>query len=132
MRTTCIQIAIIWTQQWRKTNACNNKDQRNVFTTHGRHTLYGTWLYESCYPYPRPLVCDIKNWIFFAIFFSPHNKKCHHKFIKLSKLMDIKNNKIFKNIKMCWISMLSPTKWKFVEYKTLFTSMVRDVFSSPN
>jgi hypothetical protein len=59
-------------------------------------------------------------------YFFSHSQKCHHKFVKLSKLMDIKGNKIFKNIKMCWISMLSPTKWKFAEYKTLFTRMVRD------
>jgi hypothetical protein len=41
-------------------------------------------------------------------------------------LMDIKGSKILKNIKTYWISMLNPTKWKFVEYKILLTRMVRD------
>jgi hypothetical protein len=63
----------------------------------------------------------LQNFYFFS-----HSKKWHHEFVKLSKLMAIKGNKIFKNIKTCWILTLNPTKWKFAEYKTLLTRMVRN------
>lgn len=71
------------------------------------------------------VMSKIENLLQFFKFFS-HSQKCRHEFVKLSKLMDIKGSKTLKNIKTCWISILNPTKWKFVEYKTLLTRMIRD------
>lgn len=102
-----------------------------MFSPHmeGICCIYGT-SYKPCYLDPYPLVCDVNNWKLLQIccnFFS-HNLKCHHEFFKPLKLMDTKGNKILKNIKTCWISMFSSTKWVFSKYKTLLAKMVGNAY----
>jgi hypothetical protein len=41
--------------------------------------------------------------------------------------METKCLKLLKNVKTKWISMLSPTKWVMVEYKTLLMKMTLDM-----
>jgi len=48
-----------------------------------------------------------------------HNPKHHLKVSKLVKSLKYKGNKLLKNIKTQWISMLSPSKSVLNEYKTL-------------
>ncbi len=55
-----------------------------------------------------------------------HNPKQHLEFCKLAKILESKGNKLLKNIKTRWISMLSPCKKFFVEYKLLVVKMVED------
>jgi len=55
-----------------------------------------------------------------------HNPKQHLDFYKLAKILESKGNKLLKNIKTRWISMLSPCKNFFVEYKLLVVKMVED------
>jgi hypothetical protein len=52
-----------------------------------------------------------------------HNPKQHLEFCKLSKILESKGNKLLKKIKTQWISMLSPCKRIFAEYKLLVVKM---------
>ncbi len=52
-----------------------------------------------------------------------HNSKQAFKASKLANLPECKGNKNLKNIKTCWVSMLSPSKWVLNEYKTLDVKM---------
>jgi len=47
----------------------------------------------------------VSNYNYFS-----HSLKKHLEAIKLVEFLESKNNKILKNIKTCWISMLSPSK----------------------
>lgn len=49
---------------------------------------------------------------------------------KLVKIMKAKGNKLLKNIKTKWISMLDPTKEVMVEYCTLIVKMALDYLSN--
>jgi hypothetical protein len=55
-----------------------------------------------------------------------HSSKCHLEASKLVELLECKGNKIFKNIKTCWISILSFSKRIFNEYKTLVVKIVEE------
>jgi hypothetical protein len=55
-----------------------------------------------------------------------HGPKGHLEASKLVELLERKGNKIFKNIKTHWISMLSLSKKILSEYKTLVVKMVED------
>jgi hypothetical protein len=55
-----------------------------------------------------------------------HNPKHHLEANKLAELLECKGNKIFKNIKTRWISMLSFSKKILNEYKGLVIKMVED------
>ncbi len=55
-----------------------------------------------------------------------HSLKRHLEFIKISKLMATKGNKIIQNVKTRWILMLNFTKIIMVEYKTLLVKMALD------
>jgi len=50
-------------------------------------------------------------------------------FQKLIIIMEIKGNKIIKNVKTSWMSMLEPLKQNLVKYKPLF-GIVQVDFSS--
>jgi hypothetical protein len=54
------------------------------------------------------------------------NPKKHFEFSKLVKIMKTKGNKLLKNIKTKWISMLDPTKEVMVGYCTLVVKMALD------
>jgi hypothetical protein len=97
----------------------------------GIHWIYGT-LYKPGYLGLHWLVYGVKNWKLSQIFYNffSHNLKCHREFFKPSKLMDTKGDKILKNIKVCWISMLRSTKWVFSEYKTLLAKMVGNAYEN--
>jgi hypothetical protein len=47
-------------------------------------------------------------------------------FCKLAKILESKGNKLLKNIKTQWISMLSLYKRIFAKYKFLVVKMVED------
>ncbi len=53
--------------------------------------------------------------------------KRHLEFTKLEELMQIKGNKIFRNVKTRWISMLNLAKKVMAEYKTLLVKMALDI-----
>jgi hypothetical protein len=55
-----------------------------------------------------------------------HNPKHHLEVNKLVELLECKGNKIIKNIKMRWISMLSISKIILNEYKVLVVKMVEN------
>lgn len=55
-----------------------------------------------------------------------HNPKCHLETTKLAKFLQSKGNKILKNIKMHWISMLLPSKRVLSEYKLLIVKMAEN------
>jgi hypothetical protein len=95
----------------------------------GIYCIYGT-SYKPCYLDPHPLVCGVNNWKLLQNFYNffGHNLKWHHEFFKPLKLVDTKGNKIFKNIKMHWISTFSLTKWIFLEYKTLLAKMLGNAY----
>jgi hypothetical protein len=58
------------------------------------------------------------------------NPKKHLELIKLVKTMKAKGNKLSKNIKTKWISMLDPTKQVMVEYCILVMKMALDYLSN--
>ncbi len=60
------------------------------------------------------------------IYFST-SLEMHLEFTKLVKLMETKGVKILKNVKPCWISMLSHVQCVMAEYKTLLMQMALDV-----
>jgi hypothetical protein len=53
-----------------------------------------------------------------------HTTKHDLEFGKLTKILDSKGNKLLKNIKTRWISMLSPCKRIFTKYTLLVVKMV--------
>jgi hypothetical protein len=55
-----------------------------------------------------------------------HYFKHDLEFGKLAKILDSKGNKLLKNIKTWWISMLSPCKRIFAKYKLLVVNMAKD------
>ncbi len=52
--------------------------------------------------------------------------KRHLELSKLIEIMETHGNKLLKNVKTCWISMLEPTKWVMNEYCILVVKMVLD------
>ncbi len=72
------------------------------------------------------LVVRIENFVQCLYFYFTHSPKRHLEFIKITKLMATKGNKIFRNVKTRWISMLSPAKRVMVEYKTILVKMTLD------
>jgi hypothetical protein len=55
-----------------------------------------------------------------------HNTKQHLEFCKLVEILESKGNKLLKNIKTRWISMLSSCKRIFAKHKLLVVKMVED------
>jgi len=75
---------------------------------------------------------SLSNLIFFYYFdvfmtnlhsYFSHSPKCHLKFQKLDAIAETNGNKILKNMKTQWMSMLDPLKRIIVVYKPLFTVM---------
>jgi hypothetical protein len=60
-----------------------------------------------------------------CMFFS-HNLKRHLQFTKLAKIMETKGNKILRNTKTRWISMVNPIKHVLSEYHTFLMKMAMD------
>ncbi len=52
-----------------------------------------------------------------------HSPKWHLEFQKLVQVLDTKGNKIMKNVKTRWMSMLEPLKWIMAKYHHLFAMM---------
>lgn len=52
--------------------------------------------------------------------------KKHMDFTKLVDIMETKANKFLRNVKTCWISMLSPMKHVICEYHPLLMKMALD------
>jgi hypothetical protein len=52
-----------------------------------------------------------------------HNPKKFVEFQKLVDLLNMKKNKLFRNVKMKWISILSSTKQIYIKYLLLILKM---------
>jgi hypothetical protein len=61
----------------------------------------------------------------FVCLFS-HNPKRHLEFTKLAKIMETEGNKILRDIKTRWISMISLVKHVLFEYCTFLMKMALD------
>jgi hypothetical protein len=46
--------------------------------------------------------------------------------VTLVKILESKGLKLLRNIKTCWISMLSPLEWLLVKYKSMVVKMHMD------
>jgi hypothetical protein len=55
-----------------------------------------------------------------------HSPKRHLEFQRLVQTLETKGNKIFKNVKTRWMSMLDALKRIMVEYRPLFVMMQAD------
>lgn len=55
-----------------------------------------------------------------------HSSKRHHEFTKLAALMEKKGNKILKQVKTRWISLLKPAKRIMQQYSVLVYNMHLD------
>jgi hypothetical protein len=78
---------------------------------------------------------SLSNLTFFSCFdvfmtnlhsYFSHSPKCHLEFQKLVAITKTNGNKILKNMKTQWMSMLYLLKIIIVEYKPLFTIMQAD------
>ncbi len=61
-----------------------------------------------------------------------HSPKRHLEFTKLVEIMEIKRNKILRNIKIKWNFMINPIKQVLSEYHILLTKMALDVATIPS
>jgi hypothetical protein len=61
-----------------------------------------------------------------------HNPKRHLEFSKLTNVMETKGNKILRNIKTRWTSMINPNKWVVLEYYILLMKMALDIATIPS
>ncbi len=58
-----------------------------------------------------------------------HSPKRHLEFQRLAQTLETKGNKILKNVKTRWMSMLDPLKRIMAKYHPLFTMMQADNFT---
>jgi hypothetical protein len=58
-----------------------------------------------------------------------HSPKRHMEFQKLVQTLETKGNKIFKNVKTRWMSMLNPLKRIMEKYHHLLTMMQANNFT---
>ncbi len=72
------------------------------------------------------LVGKIDNPLALMYNYFAHNFKHHLEIYKLVELLKCNINKILKNIKTQWMSMLSPSKRVLNEYQMLVVKMVED------
>jgi hypothetical protein len=72
------------------------------------------------------LVGKIESLFTFMHNYFAHSPKCHLEASNLAELLECKHNKIIKNIKTHYISMLTPSKRILSEYKALVVKMVKD------
>jgi len=79
-----------------------------------------------------PVVCEIESLLSSLHKYFSHSSKKHVEFVKLAVLMQTKGNKIQRNIKTCWISILSPAQRVIDEYKTLIMKMAEDGMKHKN
>lgn len=77
-----------------------------------------------------PVVCEIESLLSSLHKHFSHFPKKHIEFFKLAALMQTKGNKIQRNIKTHWISMLSPAQRLINEYKTLIIKIAEDAYRS--
>jgi hypothetical protein len=73
-----------------------------------------------------PLVIRLENMLQTLHSYFARSLKRHLEFIKLAKFMQIKGNKILRNVKTRWISMLSLAKRMMAKYRTLLVKMALD------
>jgi len=86
-----------------------------------------TALMWQCNPWGN-LTFIIKIEVFFKNMYGyfSHSPKRHLEFQRLVQTLKIKGNKIFKNVKTRWMSMLDALKMIMVEYYPLFVMMQTD------
>lgn len=57
-----------------------------------------------------PVVANVEDLLQVTHGYFAQSSKRHHEFTKLAALIEKKGNKILKQVKMRWISLLKPTK----------------------
>jgi hypothetical protein len=72
------------------------------------------------------MVFHIENLLQCIYVYFNHNPKKHLEFAKWVEIMEIKGNKILRNIKTKWISMFNLVKHVLFEYCTLLMKMALD------
>jgi len=72
------------------------------------------------------LVSKVENLLAWMYNYFAHCPNRHLEFCKLVKILESKGNKLLKNIKTQWISMLLACKRIFAKYKLLMVKMVED------
>jgi hypothetical protein len=73
-----------------------------------------------------PIVATIEDMLGDLYSFFCKSPKKHLEFLKLAEVMETKGNKILRNIKTRWISMLAPSIRVMNEYRTLIAKLERD------
>lgn len=73
-----------------------------------------------------PIVSNVEDLLQVTHAYFAHSSKRHHEFTKLAVLMDKKGNKILKQIKTRWISLLKPAKRIMQQYSILVYKMHLD------
>jgi hypothetical protein len=74
-----------------------------------------------------PIVSGIEEMLADIYTFFCKSSKKHLEFVKLVELLNSKGNKILRNIKTRWLSMLAPTVRIMNEYRPLLVKMSKDV-----
>jgi hypothetical protein len=70
-----------------------------------------------------PIVATIEDMLGDLYSFFCKSPKKHLEFLKLAEVMETKGNKILRNIKTRWISMLAPSIRVMNEYRTLIAKL---------
>ncbi len=73
-----------------------------------------------------PIVKYIEDLLLSFYSFFSHSPKMHIEFFKLVDLMKTKGSKNLRNVKTCWVSMLSAAKQVMLIYMLLIAKMVED------
>jgi hypothetical protein len=77
-----------------------------------------------------PVISRIENLLEKLYNYFARSPKRHMEFTKLAGIMQTKGLKIIRNVKTCWLSMLSPLKRVMSEYQTLVHKMHEDSMDS--
>jgi hypothetical protein len=72
------------------------------------------------------LITKIEGFILNTYGYFSHSPKRHLEFQRLAQILEAKGNKILKNVKTKWMSMLDPLKRIMVEYRLLLVVMQAD------
>lgn len=76
-----------------------------------------------------PVVANVEDLLQVTHGYFAHSSKRHHEFTKLAALMEKKGNKILKQVKTRWISLLKPAKRILQQYSVLVYKMHLDTGS---
>jgi hypothetical protein len=81
----------------------------------------------QCNPWGNlTFIIKIEGFILNMYGYFSHSPKSHLEFHRLAETLETKGNKIFKNVKTRWMSMLDPLKRIMTEYPPLLVVMQVD------